>query len=195
MAGLAKMSRDNARTPMQWDAGPNGGFTTGDPWLPVNPNHTWLNAESQVSATGFRLRALSVADPPSTRTADLPGWRLHAADGGRPADLGVHQNELRPGARRPRQLRAHSPDRRRSSRNGSAPACCSATCRTPQPRSPRRRSTWRRGMRGCTSSATSRMWEFPPRGTKYARVGFPRFPRGSRGSSECDAGELAFWAR
>ena len=51
MAGLAKMSRDNARTPMQWDAGPNGGFTTGDPWLPVNPNHSWLNAESQKSAT------------------------------------------------------------------------------------------------------------------------------------------------
>jgi oligo-1,6-glucosidase len=51
MAGLAKISRDNARTPMQWDAGLNGGFTTGAPWLPVNPNHTWLNAESQVSAT------------------------------------------------------------------------------------------------------------------------------------------------
>jgi oligo-1,6-glucosidase len=51
MAGLAKMSRDNARTPMQWDTGPNAGFTTGDPWLPVNPNHSWLNAESQTSAT------------------------------------------------------------------------------------------------------------------------------------------------
>ncbi|CAN5679984.1 oligo-1,6-glucosidase [soil metagenome] len=49
MAGLARMSRDNARTPMQWDAGPNAGFTTGDPWLPVNPNHTWLNAERQVA--------------------------------------------------------------------------------------------------------------------------------------------------
>jgi oligo-1,6-glucosidase len=49
MAGLAKISRDNARTPMQWDAGPNGGFTSGDPWLPVNPNHAWLNAEAQIS--------------------------------------------------------------------------------------------------------------------------------------------------
>jgi oligo-1,6-glucosidase len=47
LAGLAKMSRDNARTPMQWDAGPNAGFTTGQPWLPVNPNHTWLNAAAQ----------------------------------------------------------------------------------------------------------------------------------------------------
>ena len=48
LAGLARMSRDNARTPMQWDAGPNAGFTTGDPWLPVNPNYTWLNAAAQI---------------------------------------------------------------------------------------------------------------------------------------------------
>ena len=49
LAGMAKMSRDNARTPMQWDAGPHAGFTTGDPWLPVNPNHTWLNAAAQMA--------------------------------------------------------------------------------------------------------------------------------------------------
>ena len=48
LAGLAKIGRDNARTPMQWDAGPNAGFTTGDPWLPVNPNHSWLNAAAQI---------------------------------------------------------------------------------------------------------------------------------------------------
>ena len=41
-------SRDNARTPMQWDAGPNAGFTTGTPWLPVNPNHVTINAAEQV---------------------------------------------------------------------------------------------------------------------------------------------------
>jgi oligo-1,6-glucosidase len=51
LAGLAKMSRDNARTPMQWDAEPNADFTTGDPWLPVNPNFTWLNAATQIDAT------------------------------------------------------------------------------------------------------------------------------------------------
>ncbi len=51
LAGLAKISRDNARTPMQWDAGPNAGFTTGYPWLPVNPNYTWLNAAAQIDAT------------------------------------------------------------------------------------------------------------------------------------------------
>lgn len=49
LVGLAKISRDNARTPMQWDAGPNAGFTAGNPWLPVNPNHAWLNADAQLA--------------------------------------------------------------------------------------------------------------------------------------------------
>jgi len=52
LAGMAKIGRDNARTPMQWDAGPNAGFTAGDPWLSVNPNHTWLNAAVQVGSPG-----------------------------------------------------------------------------------------------------------------------------------------------
>ena len=38
--------RDNARTPMQWDAGPNAGFTTGTPWIAVNPNYATINAEA-----------------------------------------------------------------------------------------------------------------------------------------------------
>ena len=45
---MRRRSRDNARTPMQWDAGENAGFTTGTPWLPVNPNHTFINAAEQV---------------------------------------------------------------------------------------------------------------------------------------------------
>jgi oligo-1,6-glucosidase len=36
-------SRDNARTPMQWDAGEQAGFTTGSPWIKVNPNHKEIN--------------------------------------------------------------------------------------------------------------------------------------------------------
>ncbi|MBB6625696.1 alpha-glucosidase [Nocardioides sp. KIGAM211] len=48
LTGLAHISRDNARTPVQWDASPHAGFTTGTPWLAVNPNHTWLNAAAQV---------------------------------------------------------------------------------------------------------------------------------------------------
>ncbi len=41
-------SRDNARTPMQWDASPNGGFTGGTPWISVNSNCKTINAASQV---------------------------------------------------------------------------------------------------------------------------------------------------
>lgn len=41
------ISRDNARTPMQWDATENAGFTTGKPWLGINPNYTKINAENQ----------------------------------------------------------------------------------------------------------------------------------------------------
>jgi oligo-1,6-glucosidase len=37
-------SRDNARTPMQWDLSPQAGFTTGTPWLKVNPNYPEINA-------------------------------------------------------------------------------------------------------------------------------------------------------
>lgn len=46
-----KKSRDNARTPMQWDASPNAGFTTADatPWMKVHPNHKEINAASQTS--------------------------------------------------------------------------------------------------------------------------------------------------
>lgn len=41
-------SRDNARTPMQWDTSAHSGFTTAEPWLSVNPNHTRINAAAQV---------------------------------------------------------------------------------------------------------------------------------------------------
>lgn len=47
MRALAFKSRDNARTPMQWDAGEHAGFSHVEPWLPVNPNHTTLNVVAQ----------------------------------------------------------------------------------------------------------------------------------------------------
>lgn len=43
MAGLNENGRDNARTPMQWTDGPQAGFTTGTPWIDVNPNHDRIN--------------------------------------------------------------------------------------------------------------------------------------------------------
>ncbi|MCI8503955.1 MAG: alpha-glucosidase [Dorea sp.] len=45
---VAKYSRDNARTPMQWSDGANAGFTTGTPWLKVNPNFVSINAAAQM---------------------------------------------------------------------------------------------------------------------------------------------------
>ena len=47
MACIHRRSRDNARTPMQWSAAPNAGFTTGTPWIGVNPNYETVNAEAQ----------------------------------------------------------------------------------------------------------------------------------------------------
>ena len=47
--GIAHKSRDNARTPMQWDDSPNAGFTTGKPWLAVNPNYVKVNAAEQMA--------------------------------------------------------------------------------------------------------------------------------------------------
>ena len=46
MESIYARGRDNARTPMQWTAGENGGFTSGTPWLPVNENKDFINAES-----------------------------------------------------------------------------------------------------------------------------------------------------
>ena len=45
---IAHKSRDNARTPMQWDASENSGFTTGTPWIAVNPNYKKINVADQL---------------------------------------------------------------------------------------------------------------------------------------------------
>ena len=49
LAALRRTSRDNARTPMQWTSGPHAGFTTGTPWITVNPNAAEINAEAEVA--------------------------------------------------------------------------------------------------------------------------------------------------
>src|SRR3712207_1643510 len=46
LAALRVRSRDNGRTPMQWDDTENAGFTTGTPWMAVNPNHKEINAQA-----------------------------------------------------------------------------------------------------------------------------------------------------
>jgi alpha-glucosidase len=44
-----KSGRDNSRTPMQWNAEENAGFTTGTPWMKINPNYKEINVEKQLN--------------------------------------------------------------------------------------------------------------------------------------------------
>ena len=68
IAQVDRFGRDNSRTPMQWDASANGGFTTGPtPWLAVNPNYKQINA------------AAEQADPASTLHYTQAAIALHHA--------------------------------------------------------------------------------------------------------------------
>ena len=49
MRYLRHKSRDNARTPFQWDDSENAGFTTGTPWIMVNPNYKEINAKAELA--------------------------------------------------------------------------------------------------------------------------------------------------
>ncbi len=69
------LGRDAVRTPMPWDASPGGGFTTGAPWLPLNPDHATRNVAAQHADPGSmlslhrRLLALRRATPALVRGA------------------------------------------------------------------------------------------------------------------------------
>ncbi|WP_250505448.1 alpha-glucosidase [Bowdeniella massiliensis] len=52
LPGIARVNRDNARTPMQWSDEPGAGFTTGEPWLAINPAAREINAAAQVGVAG-----------------------------------------------------------------------------------------------------------------------------------------------
>ncbi|MEU5694095.1 alpha-glucosidase [Actinosynnema sp. NPDC020468] len=82
LAGLRAMGRDNARTPVQWDAGPQAGFTAGEPWLPVNPNHAWLNAAAQYDdpASVFHHYRALIALRHELPVVRLGDFRLLVAD-------------------------------------------------------------------------------------------------------------------
>ena len=69
LASIYAKGRDNARTPLQWDASANAGFTAGKPWLQVNPNYREINAAQALADPDSvfhyyrRLIALRKANP------------------------------------------------------------------------------------------------------------------------------------
>lgn len=74
---VAKYSRDNARTPMQWSDGANAGFTTGTPWLKVNPNFTTVNAAAQTgdpdSVRSFYQKLIALRKDPEYKETVVYG--------------------------------------------------------------------------------------------------------------------------
>ena len=69
LLAMARMSRDQGRTPVQWDASAQAGFTAGTPWIAVNPDYVDVNAAAQVGRDDSvfehyrQLIALRHADP------------------------------------------------------------------------------------------------------------------------------------
>ncbi len=111
LADLRHMSRDNARTPMQWDDSPNGGFTTAaKAWLAVNPNYTEINAAQETAdpdsvynytrrmiALRAKTPAFVYGDLQRPRPAASAHLRLHPHP--RPGSLSRHPQLLCPADR------------------------------------------------------------------------------------------------
>ena len=77
LKAVSKFSRDNARTPMQWSDEANAGFTTGTPWLKVNPNYTSINAAEQrknpESVWNFYKKLISLRKDPAYKETVVYG--------------------------------------------------------------------------------------------------------------------------
>ena len=82
LAAIRPVSRDNARTPVQWDVGEHAGFTTGTPWMAVNPDHVEWNAAAQrddPSSVLAHHRAL-IALRHASRTVQLGDFTMLLAE-------------------------------------------------------------------------------------------------------------------
>ncbi len=77
LKAVARRSRDNARTPMQWSDGKNAGFTTDTPWLRVNPNYTAINVEKEAqdpdSVLNFYKKLIALRKDPEYKETVVYG--------------------------------------------------------------------------------------------------------------------------
>ena len=149
MAALRAKGRDNARVPMPWDDAPNGGFTTGTPWLDAHPDAATINAAAQVddpdSVFSHYRRLIALRHQEKA----VSHGDLHDAGARRRAGLRVPPRARRHAAARPRQPvgRRRGDGRHRSV--GATPS--SPSGRSPAPLLPRP-TRWRHGSPGCTGS-------------------------------------------
>ena len=100
IAGANVNGRDNARTPVQWTAGHNAGFTEGTPWIEVNPNHETINVEADRRRPGRDHRALPPLDRAPPRRPHGVARPLRAAARGSPPNRRLHPQPRRLGPHR-----------------------------------------------------------------------------------------------
>ena len=77
LKAVARRSRDNARTPMQWTGEENAGFTAGTPWLRVNSNYTAINVEKETidpnSVLNFYKKLIALRKDPEYKETVVYG--------------------------------------------------------------------------------------------------------------------------
>ena len=86
MDACFRHSRDNARTPMQWNGGENAGFTSGTPWMKVNPNYQKINVDAEKedasSVFSYYKKLLALRKSADYREVFTYGDFIPAYDGG-----------------------------------------------------------------------------------------------------------------
>ena len=84
-------SRDNSRTPMQWDGSENAGFTTGTPWIEITDNHTYINAEAERKDQDSIFQHYKKISTASKRVRCDCLWRCGTARSEEPFRIGIPQ--------------------------------------------------------------------------------------------------------
>lgn len=83
-AGLAAISRDNGRTPMQWDSSPAAGFTSGTPWIDLPPSASFIHVERQLADASSVLAFYRALIDARHRVPALTSGSFRRVDAGDP---------------------------------------------------------------------------------------------------------------